>query len=60
MKKIEVSQLKKIKGGQDDAGCVLYLMETGFVAIIGGMAFGPVGAGLAVGFLVSVPNPCKF
>ena len=59
MKKIEDSQLKEIKGGQDNAGCTLYLIETGLVAMIGGMAFGPVGAGLAVGFLVSVPNPCK-
>jgi len=59
MKKLTVSQLTKTTGGRDDPGCTLYIMETGLVAIAGGMAFGPVGIGLVVGFLFSVPNPCN-
>jgi len=59
MQKLNESQLRHITAGKDDPGCSLYLLETGLVAIAGGMAFGPVGVGLVVGFLVSVPNPCN-
>jgi hypothetical protein len=59
MTKMSVAQLKQLSGGKDDAGCALYLLETGLVAIAGGMAFGPLGAGFVVGFLVSIPNPCN-
>jgi hypothetical protein len=59
MKKLSGSQLTELTGGKDDPGCSLYLLETGLVAMVGGMAFGPVGVGLVAGFLFSVPNPCN-
>ena len=59
MKKLNCSQVKEYAAGKDDAGCALYVLESGLVAMAGGLAFGPVGFGMAVGFLFSVPNPCN-
>ena len=59
MERIDISQTKCLTAGKDDPGCALFLLETGLVAMIGSMAFGPMGAGLVIGFLVTVPNPCN-
>jgi hypothetical protein len=59
MKRVSLIKTKQLIGGKDDPGCGLYLLEAGLVAMVGGMAFGPVGFGMVLGFLAAVPNPCK-
>jgi hypothetical protein len=59
MEEVMTNELVNMVGGKDNAGCALYLLEAGLVAMAGGMAFGPVGFGAVVGFLWTVPNPCR-
>ena len=58
MEEVMTSELAEVVGGKDDAGCALYVLEAGLVAMVGIMAFGPAGAGFVIGFLAAVPNPC--
>ena len=55
---IPEARMAMISGGKDDLGCATYLISSGIVAGVAGMAFGPVGAFLVAGFLVGVNNPC--
>jgi hypothetical protein len=59
MEMVNMRTTMNFVGGKDDAGCGLYLLEAGLAAVVGGMAFGPVGFGLVTGFLLTVSNPCK-
>jgi hypothetical protein len=59
MEKLVPAEMANIKGGLT-LGCTLYALESGLVAGVAGMAFGPFGAGIAFGFLMHLPgNPCR-
>ena len=58
MEKMSINETRKVSAGKDIAGCGLYVLEAGLVAMVGGMAFGPLGFGMVLGFLATVPNPC--
>jgi hypothetical protein len=59
MQEMVPADMIKIKAGLT-LGCALYVLESGIVSGVAGMAFGPFGAGLAFGFLINIPgNPCQ-
>jgi len=59
MKEMVSADMLHIKAGLT-LGCALYVLESGLVSGVAGMAFGPFGAGLAFGLMMNIPgNPCQ-